>query len=112
MVGLRAAKAAGMKCVITYTQETADQDFYAGGAECSGKPLLRGRIGGGGHSLSDSFGTGTMIKWQDFTVAQSLCHTRLCAPTLSYLCSLAFNADRVCGRQVRRADAGAHGGAD
>jgi len=33
MVGLRAAKAAGMKCVITYTEETADQDFYAEGAD-------------------------------------------------------------------------------
>jgi len=33
MVGLRAAKAAGMKCVITYTAETADQDFYSEGAD-------------------------------------------------------------------------------
>jgi len=33
MVGLRAAKAAGMKCVITYTAETADQDFYGEGAD-------------------------------------------------------------------------------
>ena len=33
MVGLRAAKAAGMKCVITYTEETAGQDFYAEGAD-------------------------------------------------------------------------------
>jgi len=33
MVGLRAAKSAGMKCVITYTEETAEQDFYAEGAD-------------------------------------------------------------------------------
>jgi len=33
MVGLRAAKAAGMRCVITYTEQTAGEDFYAGGAD-------------------------------------------------------------------------------
>ena len=33
IVGLRAAKAAGMKCIITYTTETADQDFYGSGAD-------------------------------------------------------------------------------
>jgi beta-phosphoglucomutase-like phosphatase (HAD superfamily) len=33
MVGLRAAKAAGMRCVVTYTEQTADQDFYAAGAD-------------------------------------------------------------------------------
>ena len=33
LVGLRAAKAAGMKCIITYTDSTADQDFYAEGAD-------------------------------------------------------------------------------
>ena len=33
LVGLRAAKAAGMKCVITYTDQTADQDFYGEGAD-------------------------------------------------------------------------------
>jgi HAD superfamily hydrolase (TIGR01509 family) len=32
MVGLRAAVAANMKCIITYTSSTADQDFYAEGA--------------------------------------------------------------------------------
>ena len=31
MVGLRAAKAAGMACVITYTEQTAAEDFYAEG---------------------------------------------------------------------------------
>lgn len=33
MVGLRAAKAAGMKCVITYTASTAEEDFYGEGAD-------------------------------------------------------------------------------
>lgn len=32
MVGLRAAVGANMKCIITYTSSTADQDFYAEGA--------------------------------------------------------------------------------
>lgn len=35
IVGLRAAKAAGMKCVVTYTEQTADQDFYALGADAA-----------------------------------------------------------------------------
>jgi len=33
LVGLRAAKSAGMKCVITYTESTEDADFYAEGAD-------------------------------------------------------------------------------
>jgi len=33
IVGLRAAKAAGMKCIITYTEQTADEDFYGFGAD-------------------------------------------------------------------------------
>eukprot|EP00668_Euglena_longa_P002157 GGOE01002499.1.p1 GENE.GGOE01002499.1~~GGOE01002499.1.p1 ORF type:complete len:687 (-),score=113.08 GGOE01002499.1:95-1876(-) len=33
LVGLRAAKAAGMRCVITYTESTKDQDFFAEGAD-------------------------------------------------------------------------------
>ena len=33
MVGLRAAKAAGMLCVITYTDQTAAGDFYGAGAD-------------------------------------------------------------------------------
>ena len=33
LVGLRAAKAAGMKCVITYTEQTAAEDFYGEGAD-------------------------------------------------------------------------------
>lgn len=32
LVGLRAAVGANMKCIITYTSSTADQDFYAEGA--------------------------------------------------------------------------------
>lgn len=33
LVGLRAAKAAGMKCIITYTAETEGEDFYGQGAD-------------------------------------------------------------------------------
>ncbi|EKX53524.1 hypothetical protein GUITHDRAFT_84455 [Guillardia theta CCMP2712] len=33
LVGLRAAKGAGMKCIITYTESTKDQDFYGEGAD-------------------------------------------------------------------------------
>lgn len=33
LVGLRAAKGAGMKCIITYTESTKDCDFYAEGAD-------------------------------------------------------------------------------
>jgi len=33
LVGLRAAKSAGMNCIITYTSSTAREDFYAEGAE-------------------------------------------------------------------------------
>jgi hypothetical protein len=29
LVGLRAAKGAGMRCIITYTESTKDCDFYA-----------------------------------------------------------------------------------
>lgn len=32
MVGLRAAKSANMKCIITYTSSTASEDFYGEGA--------------------------------------------------------------------------------
>ena len=44
MVGLRAAKAAGMKCVITYTPQTDQEDFYAAGADA--KLLDFGAVGG------------------------------------------------------------------
>jgi len=33
MVGLKAAKGAGMKCLITYTKSTAGEDFYGNGAD-------------------------------------------------------------------------------
>ena len=33
MVGLRAAKSAAMKCVITYTDSTKNEDFYSEGAD-------------------------------------------------------------------------------
>jgi beta-phosphoglucomutase-like phosphatase (HAD superfamily) len=45
IVGLRAAKAAGMKCVITYTPQTVAEDFYALGADA--KMLDFGTVGGG-----------------------------------------------------------------
>jgi beta-phosphoglucomutase-like phosphatase (HAD superfamily) len=28
LVGLRAAKGAGMRCIITYTESTKNEDFY------------------------------------------------------------------------------------
>ena len=42
LVGLRAAVAANMKCVITYTSSTANQDFYGEGAVAK-VPDLRSR---------------------------------------------------------------------
>lgn len=33
LIGLKAAKGAGMKCLITYTKGTANEDFYANGAD-------------------------------------------------------------------------------
>jgi len=33
LIGLKAAKGAGMKCLITYTKGTAKEDFYANGAD-------------------------------------------------------------------------------
>ena len=33
VVGLRAAKGAGMNCIITYTESTASADFYGEGAD-------------------------------------------------------------------------------
>jgi beta-phosphoglucomutase-like phosphatase (HAD superfamily) len=41
-VGLRATKAAGMKCIITYTSSTVDEPFYDLGAEAK-VPDLAGR---------------------------------------------------------------------
>lgn len=35
MVGLRAAKGAGMKCLITYTSSTGGEDFYGEGADAT-----------------------------------------------------------------------------
>lgn len=35
LVGLRAAKAAGMKCLVTYTHSTASVDFYSEGADAA-----------------------------------------------------------------------------
>lgn len=33
LIGLQAAKAAGMRCIITYTSSTAECDFYGNGAD-------------------------------------------------------------------------------
>jgi beta-phosphoglucomutase-like phosphatase (HAD superfamily) len=33
IVGLKAAKSAGMRCIITYTDSTASEDFYGLGAD-------------------------------------------------------------------------------
>eukprot|EP00960_Hanusia_phi_P059533 764203-Hanusia_phi.AAC.2 len=41
LVGLRAAKGAGMKCIITYTESTKDQDFYGEGADAVVADLSR-----------------------------------------------------------------------
>jgi len=62
-VGLKAAKAAGMRCIITYTESTAAEDFYGKGADAkvpdlanNGNPVtlaaifgpLKERYGGAG----------------------------------------------------------------
>ena len=49
MVGLRAAKAASMRCLITYTPNTQGEDFYAEGADAAVPNL--GKVG-----LADIFG--------------------------------------------------------
>ena len=41
LVGLRAAKAAGMRCIITYTHSTAGEDFYGNGADAKVPDLSR-----------------------------------------------------------------------
>lgn len=51
MVGLRAAKAAGMKCVITYTTSTEGEDFYGEGADAKVPEL-----GSRGVTLESIFG--------------------------------------------------------
>ncbi|KAL3920870.1 MAG: hypothetical protein SGARI_006836 [Bacillariaceae sp.] len=43
-VGLRAAKAAGMKCIITYTSSTANEDFYSEGAEAKVPDLASRKV--------------------------------------------------------------------
>lgn len=52
LVGLRAAKAAHMRCIITYTSSTADADFYGEGADAKLLDLSQR----GGVTLSDIFG--------------------------------------------------------
>ena len=45
MVGLRAAKAAGMNCIITYTPSTENEDFYGEGADAKVPDLQsRGQV--------------------------------------------------------------------
>ena len=51
MVGLRAAKSASMKCVITYTDQTSYEDFYSEGADAKVPDLSAG----GGITLSSIF---------------------------------------------------------
>jgi len=41
-VGLRAAKAAGMRCLITYTASTTSEDFYGMGADAKVPDLVNG----------------------------------------------------------------------
>jgi HAD superfamily hydrolase (TIGR01509 family) len=43
-VGLRAAKAAGMKCIITYTSSTAEEPFYELGAEAKVPDLASRKV--------------------------------------------------------------------
>ena len=45
MVGLRAAKGAGMKCIITYTSSTAGEDFYGEGADAKVPDLVANGAG-------------------------------------------------------------------
>ena len=51
LVGLKAAVAAGMKCIITYTSSTASVDFYGNGAKAKVPDL-----GSRGVTLDDIFG--------------------------------------------------------
>lgn len=55
MVGLRAAKAAGMKCIITYTVQTADEDFYGTGADAKLLDFSSGVV------ASDIFASGPSV---------------------------------------------------
>jgi len=52
MVGLRAAKGANMKCLITYTSSTASEDFYGEGADAKVPEL-----GSRGITLESIFGS-------------------------------------------------------
>jgi HAD superfamily hydrolase (TIGR01509 family) len=52
LVGLRAAKAAGMRCIITYTASTSGEDFYSEGAAAKLLDLSQR----GGVSLASIFG--------------------------------------------------------
>ena len=51
LVGLRAAKGAGMKCIITYTDSTATADFYGEGADAKVPDLGSRKV-----TLSSIFG--------------------------------------------------------
>ena len=55
LVGLRAAVGAGTRCVITYTPQTAAEDFYAEGAEA--KLLDFGECAAGASAFFDAEGT-------------------------------------------------------
>lgn len=56
MVGLRAAKSAGMKCIITYTSQTDIVDFYAAGADAKLPDFSSGV------TASDIFDAGPAVK--------------------------------------------------
>ena len=51
-VGLWAAKAAGMKCIITYTSSTANEDFYGESADAKVPDLASRKV-----SLDSIFAT-------------------------------------------------------
>lgn len=44
MIGLQSAKGAGMKCIITYTDSTAKEDFYGGGADAKVPDLASAQV--------------------------------------------------------------------
>mmetsp|Transcript_13549 Transcript_13549/g.31828 ORF Transcript_13549/g.31828 Transcript_13549/m.31828 type:complete len:653 (-) Transcript_13549:154-2112(-) len=71
-VGLRAAKAAGMRCLITYTTSTTNEDFYGMGADAKvpdlinrGKPVTLGSIF---DPMREAFSSSN----EDFTVVPEL----------------------------------------
>ncbi|GMH79456.1 hypothetical protein TrLO_g4046 [Triparma laevis f. longispina] len=58
LIGLKAAKAAGCSCIITYTDSTVNEDFYGSGASAVVEDLSQF----GGINLSDVFTEGEIMK--------------------------------------------------